>query len=68
MIVQENGIARLMALQFYAQSPGPLLRVFDVKAAVPRHAWILGPVQGPEGRSLAIPKMNFFIRSEDEGW
>lgn len=68
VIIQENGIAWLMALQFHAQFPGSLLGAFDVKAALPRHARIPGPVQGPKGRSLAIPKMNFFVWSEDESW
>jgi hypothetical protein len=68
VIVQENNIGWLMALQFHAQFPGSLLGTFDVKATLPRHARIPGPVQGPKGRSLAIPKMNFFVWSEGEDW
>ena len=56
-----------MALRLHVQFPWSLLGVFDVKAALPRHARILGPVQGPKGRSLAVPKMNLFVRGEDDG-
>ena len=64
--VDEHSIGWFVALQDHVQFPGTWLGVLDVKPGFPGHTGILGPIQGSERGSFAVPEMDLFILGQDE--
>lgn len=63
--VEEHSIGWFVALQVHVQFPGTSLGVLDVKPGFPGHTGILGPIQGSERWSFAVPEMDLFILGQD---